>query len=154
MNNKVKNIIGIIGLGVLMASCVSTSWVSTRVTTTTYGDISLLDNNGEVIREWNNTAIQGEIETTTDFYEFYGGESHWKHRSYGITSTFTSLKNNGLNFTDESGETHYVSGGIIIIDNITSKIDTLITDGKSKNWDRDVKNAEEIKENPYYGRLY
>lgn len=150
MNNKVKNIIGIIGLGVLMTSCVSTKWVTTTVITTTYGDISLLDNNGGVVREWDNSTIQGETETTTDYYEFYGGESHWKNSSHS-TSTFTSLKNNGLNFTDESGETHYVSGGIIIIDNITSKIDTLITDGKSKNWDRDVKNAEKIKENPYYG---
>lgn len=90
MNNKVKNIIGIIGLGVLMTSC--------SITHNTVGDITLLDNNGEIIREWDNSIIHQEMDN-------------------GYT-TFTSLKNGGLNFVDESGEAHYISGGIIIVDNI------------------------------------
>ena len=90
MNNKIKNIIGIIGLGVLMTSC--------AVTHNTIGDITLLDNNGGVVREWDNSIIH---------QEFNNGYI-----------TFTSLKNGGLNFVDESGEAHYISGGIIIVDNI------------------------------------
>lgn len=107
MNNKVKNIIGIIGLGVLMTSC--------SVTHNTIGDITLLDNNGGIIREWDNSIIHQELDN-------------------GYT-TFTSFKNGGLNFVDESGEAHYISGGIIIVDNIkeNNPVRTSINTGTQYN---------------------
>lgn len=128
MNNKVKIIIGIIGLGVLMTSCTSVKY------TTTIGDITLLDNNGGIIREWDNSIINQKI----DFIESY-------KESY---NTFTSLKNGGLNFIDESGETHYISGGIIIVDNIKESIN--ISTGHNYDiYEEKEKAMKESKENSY-----
>ena len=68
---------------------------------TTYGDVSLLNNNGEIIQKWNSSTLSSET--------YYAGEQ----LSYSFP-----LKNGGLNFTDKDGEGHYISGGIIIVDNI------------------------------------
>ena len=70
---------------------------------TSYGDVSLLNTNGEVIQKWENSTLSSET------YDNYTGEQ---------ISYFFPLKNGGLNFTDKDGEGHYISGGIIIVDNI------------------------------------
>ena len=70
---------------------------------TSYGDVSLLNTNGEMIQKWENSTLSSET------YDNYTGEQI----SYSLP-----LKNGGLNFTDKDGETHYISGGIIIVDNI------------------------------------
>ena len=82
-------------LMVILSSCGVTQY-------TTYADITLLNNNGEVIRQWDNSALQS---TTV-----YSSGDRYTHGD--------PLKNSGLNFTDKDGETHYISGGIIIVDNI------------------------------------
>src|SRR5574344_179362 len=75
---------------------------------TSYGDVSLLNTNGEVIQKWENSTLGAET------YDNYTGQQ---------ISYSQPLKNSGLNFTDKDGEGHYISGGIIIVDNIrtTSK---------------------------------
>ena len=70
---------------------------------TSYGDVSLLNTNGEVIQKWENSTLSSET------YDNYTGEQ---------ISYFFPLKNGGMNFTDKDGEGHYISGGIIIVDNI------------------------------------
>ena len=70
---------------------------------TSYGDVSLLNTNGEVIQKWENSTLGAET------YDNYTGQQ---------ISYSQPLKNSGLNFTDKDGETHYISGGIIIVDNI------------------------------------
>ena len=67
----------------------------------TIGDITLLSNNGKAIGEWKNATLQIESE-------------------YGYNSG-TPLKNGGLHFNTSNGETMYISGGILIVKNITSK---------------------------------
>ncbi len=96
-----KHIGIIILLMVILSSCGVTIY-----TTTTSGDITLLNNNGEVIRQWEESTMSVETTITS------GG--------YTTSSDYvgTPLKNGGINFTDKNGESHYVSGGIIIIDNI------------------------------------
>ena len=70
---------------------------------TSYGDVSLLNTNGEIIQKWESSTLGSET------YDNYTGQQI----SYSLP-----LKNGGLNFTDKDGETHYISGGIIIVDNI------------------------------------
>ena len=70
---------------------------------TSYGDVSLLNTNGETIQKWENSTLSSET------YDNYTGQQI----SYSLP-----LKNGGLNFTDKDGEAHYISGGIIIVDNI------------------------------------
>ena len=70
---------------------------------TSYGDVSLLNTNGEMIQKWENSTLSSET------YDNSTGQQI----SYSLP-----LKNGGLNFTDKDGETHYISGGIIIVNNI------------------------------------
>ena len=70
---------------------------------TSYGDVSLLNTNGEVIQKWDSSTLSSET------YDNYTGEQ---------ISYSQPLKNSGLNFTDKDGESHYISGGIIIVNNI------------------------------------
>ena len=90
-----KHIIPFILL-IILTSCGVTKIVS-------YGDVSLLNTNGEVIQKWDSSTLSSET------YDNYTGEQI----SYSLP-----LKNGGLNFTDKDGEAHYISGGIIIVDNI------------------------------------
>lgn len=96
-------------LMVILSSCGVTQY------TTTQGDITLLNNNGEVVRQWEESTMGVEVTYT----------------SLGYTSSYSSkaLKNSGLSFTDKNGESHYISGGIIIVDNIKT-----ITESKSPNY--------------------
>ena len=90
-----KHIIPFILL-IILTSCGVTNVVS-------YGDVSLLNTNGKVIQKWDSSTLSSET------YDNYTGEQ---------ISYFFPLKNGGLNFTDKDGEGHYISGGIIIVDNI------------------------------------
>jgi len=81
---------------IILTSC----GVSTRVT---YGDISVLGNDGQSIRQWDNCAMDA---TVID------------HSSGTISKTYAIRDGGGLAFTDDSGESHYVTGGVIIVDNI------------------------------------
>lgn len=90
-----KHIIPFILL-IILTSCGVTKVAS-------YGDVSLLNTNGEVIQKWENSTLGAET------YDNYTGQQ---------ISYSQPLKNSGLNFTDKDGEGHYISGGIIIVDNI------------------------------------
>ena len=90
-----KHIIPFILL-VIFTSCGVTNVIS-------YGDVSLLNTNGEMIQKWESSTLSTEI------YDNYTGQQ--------ISYSYP-LKNSGLNFTDKDGEAHYISGGIIIVDNI------------------------------------
>ena len=90
-----KHIIPFILL-VIFTSCGVTNVIS-------YGDVSLLNTNGEMIQKWESSTLSTEI------YDNYTGQQ--------ISYSYP-LKNSGLNFTDKDGEGHYISGGIIIVDNI------------------------------------
>lgn len=90
-----KHIIPFILL-VIFTSCGVTNVIS-------YGDVSLLNTNGEMIQKWESSTLSTEI------YDNYTGQQ--------ISYSYP-LKNSGLNFTDKDGGTHYISGGIIIVDNI------------------------------------
>lgn len=97
---------------ILLCSC-ATTFVSQ-----TYGDISLLNLNGETIRKWDNSVI--ESEKTTKQTDFYTGIT------YTDTDKTNGIKEGGaINFRDENGIYHYVSGGIIIIDNLRAKTASL-----------------------------
>lgn len=85
-----------------LSSCAITG----NITHTTYGDISVLDLNGQTIRKWDNCTMDVAV---TDGY----GQS--LHKSYAIK------EGGGLSFTDNTGEAHYVHGGVIIVDNIHSE---------------------------------
>ena len=98
-----KHIIPFILL-IILTSCGVTNVVSCGVTkVTSYGDVSLLNTNGEIIQKWDSSTLSSET------YDNSTGQQI----SYSLP-----LKNGGLNFTDKDGETHYISGGIIIVDNI------------------------------------
>ena len=94
-STDMKHIIPFILL-IILTSCGVTNVIS-------YGDVSLLNTNGEMIQKWENSTLSSET------YDNYTGEQ---------ISYFFPLKNGGLNFTDKDGEGHYISGGIIIVDNI------------------------------------
>ena len=98
-----KHIIPFILL-IILTSCGVTNVVSCGVTNvTSYGDVSLLNTNGEMIQKWENSTLSSET------YDNSTGQQ---------ISYSQPLKNSGLNFTDKDGESHYISGGIIIVDNI------------------------------------
>ena len=90
-----KHIIPFILL-IILTSCGVTNVTSS-------GDVSLLNTNGEMIQKWENSTLGSET------YDNYTGQQ---------ISYSQPLKNSGLNFTDKDGEYHYISGGIIIVDNI------------------------------------
>ena len=93
-----KNIITLISTFILIT--LTSCGVSTRVT---YGDISVLGYDGKAVRQWDNCAMDV---TVID------------HSSGQVSKTYAIRDGGSLMFTDDAGETHYISGGIIIVDNI------------------------------------
>ena len=107
----------------------SSCGVTTKVT---YGDISVLDYGGKVIRQWDNATM--DVVVTDN----YSGEK--LYRSYAIKD------GGGLSFTDNTGESHYTSGGIIIVDNIRTtnapKEESVQQYNNSPNPEKEKLNAE------------
>lgn len=96
---------------ILLCSC------ATTFVTQTYGDISLLNNNGETIKKWDNSVLE-----TTRAVASTG--------AYAEATELNGFKASGaVNFKDKNGEYHWVSGGIIIIDNLRTR--TASVDGVS-----------------------
>ena len=93
---------------VLMMSCS----VYNAYEVITYGDISILDDNGNEIRHYENSVVEYEIHSV----EYNKTLDASNDR---VSDHFHAIKNNGgLNFIDNDNVSHYVIGGIIIIDNI------------------------------------
>lgn len=86
-----------------------------------YGDISLMDDNGQIIRKYDNSVLQYEEmdiatgkKTSSSYSIKYGG---------------------GLLFSDSDGETHYINGGIIIVDNIRNLSKPIKVDQDNPDFD-------------------
>ena len=95
----------------ILIAIATISLSSCGTTRITYGDISVLDNNGQTIRHWDNCSMEeneSKYNPTTNTVQ----NIRYYH---GIN------RQEGLSFMDSTGETHYVSGGIIIVDNIHSE---------------------------------
>lgn len=94
-----KHIITILAIAAaaILTSCGTTTMI-------TYGDISVLDLNGKQIRQWDNCTM--DVSVTDN----YSGQN--------LQKTHAIKNGGGLAFTDDSGESHYVAGGVIIVDNI------------------------------------
>lgn len=79
------------GITLLFQSCSTTK-------SFTFGDITVLNSNGEIIRQWDDSILDPKV-----FKDF---------------PNKTCYVNGGLFFTDNNGEYHYISGGVIVVDNI------------------------------------
>lgn len=77
---------------------------STISKTVTIGDVSLLNDKGETIGQWNKSILNVTVYSNGHTY-----------------NQFTSLGNGGLKFKDNKGIHHYISGGIVKVDNISTK---------------------------------
>lgn len=78
-----------------------------------YGDITLMDDNGQIIRQYDNSVLQyEEMDIAT-------GKK--------TSSTYPIKDGGGIIFSDSKGESHYIHGGIIIVDNIrnSSSVDNI-----------------------------
>ena len=76
------------------------------MTTTTYADVTIYDNSGNLMRSYPNAEIHTETVSLNT-----GNKLH-------DSGTFLKL-GGALNFLDEHGQAHLVSGGIIFMDNIS-----------------------------------
>lgn len=124
-----KKYIYIIAIAICACACSPKNY-----TTYTYGDIYLLNNSGDKIYEWDNSTM--EINTvSTD------GVSYYKENK-----TVAIKDGGGLLFSDKYGETHYVNGGIIIVDNIRSSSKEPQSVQKDKN---DIEREKEGTINEY-----
>lgn len=98
-----KIIVVLIGILCLMfiTSCGSVTYL-------TKGDMVVLDGNGNIVKEYDDATFQSET-----YYDSGGKESHY------------SIKEGGsISFVDKYGNSNFVSGGIIIIENMHyTKID-------------------------------
>jgi hypothetical protein len=73
----------------LVCSCSAPKYI-------TFGDVYILDADGQIIGQWDDSILNSEI-----------SDGHP-----------VSISNGTLLFTDSAGVVHYISGGTIIVDNI------------------------------------
>lgn len=119
-----KHIITLISIILILSSC--------SVTRITYGDISMFNTDGTLIRQWDNCSMEENITQ-------YDGRNIRTTRLYhGVD------KSEGLSFMDSTGETHYISGGIIIVDNIHSTVKQ--PEVSNDDQDMEVTQEERIEE--------
>lgn len=76
---------------------------SCSVTRITYGDVSLMDNNGNLIKQYPKSLLNLKLEIKS-----------------GTISSYSN-PTDGIMFTDSTGITHYTQGGIIYITNINTE---------------------------------
>ena len=94
-----------LAIALITAATLSSCGVTTTIT---YGDISVLDLNGKQIRQWDNCTMDVSVKDN------YSGQN--------LQKTYAIKNGGGLAFTDDSGESHYVAGGVIIVDNIRTTV--------------------------------
>lgn len=115
----------------ILTAILALSLSSCATTRITYGDISVLNTEGKTIRQWNNCSMEEEV-------------SHYNAQTNTVQTTryyYGIKRNEGLSFMDSLGETHYVSGGIIIVDNIHTEYQD---DNYEKTYNQS--NADELNE--------
>ena len=97
-----KQIITLFSIILILSSC--------SITRITYGDISMFNTDGTLIRQWDNCSMEENV-------------SQYDGRNIRTTRLYHGIdKSEGLSFMDSTGETHYISGGIIIVDNIRTTV--------------------------------
>ena len=93
----------IITLLAIVFATITISSCGVSKTIITYGDISILGYDGKTVRKWDNCTM--DTETIDGSY---------------VSKTHAIKEGGGLLFTDDIGESHYINGGIIVVDNIRS----------------------------------
>ena len=94
-------------LSVLVFAMTACSPIYTNImTTTTYADVTVYDNNGTLMRSYPNAEIHTETVSLNT-----GNKLH-------DSGAFLKL-GGALNFLDEHGQQHLITGGIIFMDNIS-----------------------------------
>lgn len=86
--NMIRNILTILSAAVLLASCSEYKYI---------GDISLLNDAGDTLRVWRDAEVASEYNGNTEYNGFRNGGVMFKTKESGMS---------------------YISGGIIIIENI------------------------------------
>jgi hypothetical protein len=99
----------------MFASCSTYVQVSNLI-----GDVTWMNNNGEVVRRWNNATIQQTTSTTDGF-------------SYASSTTHTPYKNGGwLSFFAEDGTSVSINGGMAIVENIREESEVAKVNNSAK----------------------
>lgn len=81
---------------VVLSSC-ATSYSASYSTSYVMGDVTLMNDDGAVMRSYPNSILE----------------------QHDITGSSYSIKNGGmLNFQDANGDSHLIGGGIICVDNL------------------------------------
>lgn len=91
--NMFRSILAILSAAVLLASCSEYKYI---------GDISLLNGAGDTLRVWNGAEVASE----------YNGHTE-----------YNGIQNGGVMFKTKEGGATYISGGIIIVENIKAETD-------------------------------
>ncbi len=86
-----------------------------------YGDITLMDDNGQIIRQYDNSVLQ---------YEEMDMATGKK-----TSSAYPIKDGGGLIFSDSKGESHYIHGGIIIVDNIRNSSAPVVYNNQDPEFD-------------------
>lgn len=106
------------------------SFSSCSVTYLTKGDMVLLDNNGKVLKEYDDATFQSET------YEC----GYQRQASYAIKD------GGGISFVDKYGNSNFVSGGIIIIENIHTLSINNLDNSDDSNISENRRNSMKYKE--------
>ncbi len=114
-----------IGIIVVFSSCSVQRYV--------YGDVSIMNNNGELLRYYENSLLETYVDGKM---------------------TSSAIKVGGsVNFIDDNDVNHFVSGGIIIVDNIkttTGVYNLLSSNKKSDNEkEKDIADFKSLKKRIY-----
>lgn len=87
----IRNIFAILSAAVLLASCSEIKY---------FGDISLLNGAGDTLRVWRDAEVVSE---------------------YNGNIEYNGFRNGGVMFKTKEGGASYISGGIVIVENIKAE---------------------------------
>lgn len=88
---KIGNILAVLSAAVMLASCSEIKY---------FGDISLLNGAGDTLRVWMGAEVASEYNGYTEY---------------------NGVQNGGVTFITKEGGMTYISGGIIIVENIKAE---------------------------------
>lgn len=101
-----RKVLIIIATALCLSSCAITN-NSYYSKTHYFGDVALLNNNGDTLRQWKQAIIG---------YENTG--AYQNDKSWFLGNDY------GTNFIDNQGKSIYLRGGIVIVDNVRKATDT------------------------------
>lgn len=88
---KIGNILAVLSAAVMLASCSEIKY---------FGDISLLNGAGDTLRVWRDAEVVSE---------------------YNGNIEYNGFRNGGVMFKTKEGGASYISGGIVIVENIKAE---------------------------------